>query len=203
MTAFGRTPMQAQSDSAGKEATSTPEMPTSTTQSVTVTGQAEAVTSASGAILGVVNPGRTASVPLTTRNYSNLLGLSGGAEGTILIESPSGTRFWRAGKGGSIELSSDAGKTWHRQPSPVQEDWLAGAAVSDKVCWLVGRNGAIAQTTNGKRWKRISSPQQAAASGKLPDWINVMASDARTATITAADQRHFLTQDGGKTWRAQ
>jgi hypothetical protein len=203
MTAFGGASVQAQSDSAQKAVTSAPEMPKSTGQSITATAQAEVVTAANGTFSSVVNQGGTANVPLTTRNYTNLLGLAGGTEGTILIESPSGMSFWRAGIGGGIEKSTDAGKTWRKQTSPVQEDWLAGAAASDTVCWLVGRNGAIAKTTNGKRWKRISSPQQAAASGKLPNWVNVMAIDARTATIMAADQSHFLTQDGGKTWRAQ
>ncbi len=66
-----------------------------------------------------------------------------------LLKAPSGSTLWRAGKGGIIERSTDAGKTWVSQASPSQQDWLAGVAVSDTVCWLVGRNGAIARTLDG------------------------------------------------------
>jgi hypothetical protein len=121
-----------------------------------------------------------------------------------LLKAPSGSALWRAGKGGVIERSTDAGKTWVSQMSPVREDWLAGAAVSDAVCWLVGRNGAIARTANGEHWERIAPPAQAVGTdGKLPDWTAITARDGQSATITASDGRHFATPDGGKTWQAQ
>jgi hypothetical protein len=126
------------------------------------------------------------------RNYSSLL------------KAPSGSTLWRAGKGGIIERSTDNGKTWVSQMSPSQEDWLAGAAVSDTVCWLVGRNGAIARSMDGEHWDRVAPPMQAAGTaGKLPEWAGITARDAQSATITASDGRHFATQDGGKTWLAQ
>jgi len=120
------------------------------------------------------------------------------------VKTPSGEILWRAGKGGNIQRSADAGRTWILQTSPSQEDWLAGTAVSNKICWIVGRNGAIARTTDGEHWKKIAPPPTAAdASGKFPDWIGIMAAGARKATITASDQRHYATQDGGNTWKAQ
>jgi photosystem II stability/assembly factor-like uncharacterized protein len=120
------------------------------------------------------------------------------------LKTPSEEILWRAGKGGNIQRSADAGHTWILQTSPAQEDWLAGTAVSNKICWIVGRNGAIARTTDGERWIKIAPPPTAAdASGKLPDWIGIMAAGARKATITASDQRHYATQDGGNTWKAQ
>ena len=128
----------------------------------------------------------------STRNFSSLL------------KAPSGSSLWRAGKGGAIERSIDAGKTWASQTSPSQEDWLAGAAVSDAVCWLVGRNGAIARTTDGEHWEIVASPPQAAGvAGKLPEWAGITARDAQSVTITASDGRHFATQDGGRTWQIQ
>jgi hypothetical protein len=121
-----------------------------------------------------------------------------------MLKSPSGSTLWRAGNGGVIERSTDAGKTWVSQMSPSQEDWLAGAAVSDTVCWVAGRNGAIARTVDGARWERISPPAQAAgADAKLPDWAGITARDALAATITANDGRKFATADGGKTWQLQ
>ena len=88
--------------------------------------------------------------------------------------------------------------------SPSQEDWLAGAAVSDTVCWLVGRNGAIARTADGERWERVAPPSQAVGTdGKLTDWTAVKARDGLSATITASDGRRFATTDAGKTWQLQ
>jgi photosystem II stability/assembly factor-like uncharacterized protein len=105
---------------------------------------------------------------------------------------------------GHIERSTDAGRTWILQASPSQQEWIAGAAISDTVCWIVGRNGSIARTTDGEHWEKIAPPSlSAAASRQFTDWINVMASDAQTATITSSDQHRYATQDGGMTWRAQ
>ncbi len=121
-----------------------------------------------------------------------------------LLKAPSGSILWRAGKGGIIERSTDAGKTWLSQMSPSQEDWLAGAAVSDTVCWLAGRKGAMARTTDGEHWERIAPPSQAfGADAKLPDWTAITARDGRSATITASDGRHYATPDAGKTWQLQ
>jgi photosystem II stability/assembly factor-like uncharacterized protein len=123
---------------------------------------------------------------------------------SALLKAPSSSVLWRVGKSGSIERSTDAGKTWAAQTSPSQEDWLAGAAISERVCWLAGRHGAIARTVDGQHWERIASPPQAAgASGAMPDWTDITAGHSRTATITAADGRKFTTADGGGTWQSQ
>jgi hypothetical protein len=121
-----------------------------------------------------------------------------------LLKAPSGSTLWRAGNGGVIERSTDAGKTWVSQISPTQVDWLAGAAVSDTVCWVAGRNGAIARTMDGAHWERISPPAQAVGTdAKLPDWTGITARDALSASIAANDGRKFATADGGKTWQLQ
>jgi hypothetical protein len=180
-----------------------PEVPRSTSQSVTVTGAAPAVETTTSSLGELVNQQKVTDLPMNGRDYTDLALLKAKADNSILVKSPSGKILWNAGMGGRIERSTDSGKKWSVQTSPVHEDWLAGAALSDAVCWLVGRNGAIVQTTNGKSWKRIVSPTQAAVSGKLPDWIEVTASSAQAATITARDQRRFTTQDGGKTWQLQ
>jgi hypothetical protein len=120
-----------------------------------------------------------------------------------LLKAPSGTILWRAGKGGSIERSSDSGKTWVFQTSPSQEDWLAGAVISDTIAWMAGRHGALARTVDGTHWERVSPPAQAAVNATLPDWTAITARDGQNATITAGDGRKFITADGGMTWQAQ
>jgi photosystem II stability/assembly factor-like uncharacterized protein len=143
-------------------------------------------------------------LPLNGRNYQQLLKLDAAGEIAVQLKTSSGTVFWRAGKGGNIQRSTDSGLTWVLQRSPWRKDWLAGAAVSDTICWIVGRNGAIARTTDGVHWKKVAPPRVGVdSSGKLPDWISITAADAQAATITASDQRRYSTQDGGKTWKAQ
>lgn len=125
------------------------------------------------------------------------------APASITATSPYGSTIWRGGTGGRIEYSADAGESWTAQASPGHEDWLAGSAISDTACWLAGRNGAVARTTDGEHWVLVTPPMQAAAAGgKMPDWIAITARGPQTATVTAADGRRFVTSDGGASWRA-
>ena len=152
----------------------------------------------------MVTPEASPQVSVDARNDQNLRGFKASAQIPALMKAPSGSTFWRAGKDGSIERSTDAGRTWTAQARPSREDWLAGAVISDRIGWLVGRNGAIAKTTDGEHWERVMPPPQVADSAaKSPDWTGITARDAQIATITARDGRRFATQDGGKTWQAQ
>lgn len=185
-------------------APSTRETPGSTNQSVVVTEAAPQVETTSGALSDSTRPNSPRDLPLNGRNVQALTASRATRQFTILLKSTSGATLWRAGQGGAIERSTDAATTWAAQESPAKEDWLAGAAVSDTVCWLVGRNGAIGRTADGLRWETIAPPPLAAnPAGKFPDWVGVAAQSAGAATVTASDQRRYATQDGGKTWQAQ
>jgi hypothetical protein len=197
-------PPQAQ---AKAQATSQPpsdkETPRSTNQTVVVTEAVPLVDTTNSTLGGTVSNNTVRDLPMNGRDYQSLLKLGAKGELPVLMKTPSGTILWRAGMGGRIERSIDAGRTWISQKSPLQEEWIAGAAASDTMCWIVGRKGAIARTTDGGHWKKIAPPRLAVdSSGKYPDWIGVTAANAQTATITASDQRRYVTQDGGKTWRA-
>jgi len=138
------------------------------------------------------------------RSIQGFAALKAAAPTLIQATAPYGSTVWRFGKGGRIERSADAGETWVSQTSPIQEDWLAGVAVSDTVCWAAGSNSAIARTIDGEHWERVVPPAMAAgADAKLPDWTAITARDAQSATITARDGRKFATADGGKTWQPQ
>ena len=192
---------RAQSNAA---ASTSSEVPPSANQTVTVTEAAPQAETANGTLGASIQKERSADLPSKGRNYAALNTIRQARGYSALLKAPSGSALWRAGKAGVIERSTDAGKTWVSQLSPAQEDWLAGAAVSDAVCWLVGRNGAIARTTDGDHWERIAPPAQAVGTdGKLPDWTAIIARDGQSATITASDGRHFATPDGGKTWQLQ
>jgi hypothetical protein len=202
---------EAQSSAAGQAVRAALAAPASTAQSVTVTGEAPAV-AAADAIGGSaparnkqapVRQGASADQPLNGRSFQALSRLGAVRADAAQIKSPSGKVMWRLG-GGNIERSTDGGKAWISQSSPLVDEWLAGAAASDTVCWIVGRSGAIARTTDAGHWEKIAPPPVSAdASGKFPDWVNVTATDAKTATITADDQRRFTTHDGGKAWQSK
>jgi len=139
---------------------------------------------------------------MNTAPLAPLSGMSGTF--SLPLKSPASGTLWRMGNEGRIERSDDGGQTWKPQANALPGDWRAGAVVSDKVWWLVGANGAIARTIDGEHWERIVPPPQAAdASGKQPDWLDIVASDSQTATIFAGNQQRYATHDGGKTWQKQ
>lgn len=181
-----------------------PEVPRSSSQSVTVAGSAPQVETTNGTLSGTLPQEPSANLPINGRDYQALATLRADRKYSALLKAPAGSTLWRAGKAGTIEHSANGGGVWVAQKSPSQEDWLAGAAVSDTVCWLVGRHGAIAKTGDGEHWERVAPPAQPAATGgPLADWMSVTARDAQTATIVAGDGRKFATSDGGKTWRLE
>ncbi len=167
-------------------------------QAATIQGKAAA--KAGGAVGQTISP----DVRPSARNEQALAVFRPIQEYSSMLKVPFGSTLWRAGKGGIIERSTDAGKTWVSQVSPSQEDWLAGVGVSGTVCWLVGRNGSIARTVDGVLWERVAPPAQVAGTdARLPDWIGITTRDAQSATITASDGRKFATADGGETWNLQ
>jgi hypothetical protein len=109
------------------------------------------------------------------------------------IVSPDSAVRWRAGARGFVQLSQNGGTTWQSLNSGVTVDLIAGSSPSPSVCWLVGRAGTVLITTDGRNWRQVTIPETA-------DLTSVRATDARRATVTAADGRSFTTADGGLTW---
>jgi hypothetical protein len=114
----------------------------------------------------------------------------------VVIASPHPQVLWRLRLGTVVERSRDAGKTWKEQAVPAGLALLAGAAPSERVCWLVGRAGAVLRTTDAKSWKKLAPPVEA-------DLLRVEARDAESAKVFAVDGTSFVTEDGGKTWHPQ
>jgi hypothetical protein len=158
-----------------------------------------ATPSSNGGVVGGVEPlnGRveTLTVTRSVRAKSQVAGF---------VAANSDSQIgWSFGGGGRIARSSDGGRTWVQQKSPVQTELLAGSAPSETVCWLVGRGGAIVRTTDGVKWELVASPEQAEQDGRAPDWTFVEARDALYAVIRTENGRRFFTSDGGKTWQPQ
>jgi hypothetical protein len=118
------------------------------------------------------------------------------AAAVLVVMSPDPSVRWRILNGRTLQRSSDGGLSWQAEKVEIIRPITAGAAPSASVCWLVGQNGLVMLTTDGRTWQQVAFPQFTA----LKD---VRATDARTATITAADGRVFVTEDGGKTWSSK
>jgi hypothetical protein len=167
-------------------------------------GEAPAAATQSETKAAPVAPAPSPQLAARARSIQGFAAFKPAEPAFIQATAPYGSTVWRFGKGGRIERSGDSGETWVAQTSPIREDWIAGVAVSDTVCWTAGKNGSIARTTDGERWERVAPPAMSAgADSKLPDWTGITARDAQSATITASDARKFSTADGGKTWQPQ
>jgi hypothetical protein len=118
------------------------------------------------------------------------------------IASPDANYRWRILPAGSIERSTDGGRTWAIvDPPPIAGAsalptiLTAGASPARDVCWIVGLNGIVLLTTDGATWRRHPIPETV-------DLTGVRATDATHAVVTTASGRQFATTDGGLTWTA-
>jgi hypothetical protein len=112
------------------------------------------------------------------------------------IFAPDRQTLWIVGPAGTIQRSTNGGRSVVTQNSGVLADLLAGSAPTQTVCWVVGQAGTILLTTDAEHWARVGAPGD-------QDWIGVRAIDASSAVIWDED-RHatFSTSDGGKTWKS-
>jgi len=97
-----------------------------------------------------------------------------------------------------VERSIDLGNTWQALTPITKNDEttsevVAGHSPSATVCWFVGQRGLVWLSADGRSWKRLTFPEMTNLSA-------VTATDAKTATVTTADGRHFHTTDAGNTW---
>jgi hypothetical protein len=108
-----------------------------------------------------------------------------------MIPTPNPKVVWRIGGGAGVERSEDGGASWQLAKASTQ--LTAGSAPSEKICWVVGRDGVIFLTANAKDWEPIPPPVPV-------DFVAITALDLSSATVTTADGRKFTTNDGGMHW---
>ena len=113
------------------------------------------------------------------------------------ILSPDPAVRWRI-LGSAVQHSANGGATWNAAPIGVAAELVAGAAPSATVCWLVGRDGVVLLTTDGRTWRRVPFPE-------MTDLSAVRATDAGAlvVSVSTADGRTFVTIDGGLTWMSR
>jgi hypothetical protein len=113
------------------------------------------------------------------------------------ILSPDPAVRWRI-LGSAVQHSANGGATWEAAPIGVAVELTAGAAPSAMVCWLVGRDGVVLVTTDGRTWRRVPFPE-------TTDLSSVRATDAGAlvVSVSTTDGRTFVTIDGGLTWMSR
>jgi hypothetical protein len=116
------------------------------------------------------------------------------AQPLVVVQARGGSTRWRITAPGSVQRSNDAGATWETQSTGGPTIISSGAAPSASVCWLVGKAGVVLLSADGRSWRRVPFPEPV-------DLASVVATDANTATVTAASGRRFTTTDGGKSWK--
>ena len=111
----------------------------------------------------------------------------------IEISTPVASTRWRLAAASGVQRTTNNGATWVDVPGVDVNPLRAGSAPTVNVCWIVGTNGRVYLTTDGLRFTRVTFPEAI-------DLVAVQATDARVATVTAADGRSFRTTDGGANW---
>jgi hypothetical protein len=109
------------------------------------------------------------------------------------IVSPNLSSQWRLLPNGAVQHSTDSGLTWEVQSTGVTVMLTTGASPAPSICWLVGREGIVLLSSDGRTWRRIAFPETA-------DLASIRATDDKSATVTTSDGRAFRTTDGGRTW---
>jgi photosystem II stability/assembly factor-like uncharacterized protein len=111
----------------------------------------------------------------------------------MVVVSPNPGSRWRVLPGGDVQRSADGGATWETQNTGISGTLSAGTSPSPSVCWLVGAGGLVLLSADGRSWRKVDFPEAV-------QLVAVRATDDRAATVTTADGREFVTDDGGRTW---
>ena len=73
---------------------------------------------------------------------------------------------------------------------------IGGTAPLSATCWLIGRGGVVLLSTDGLKFSRVNFQEPT-------ELKQIQATSARDASVTTADGRVFMTNDGGGTWRVK
>lgn len=108
------------------------------------------------------------------------------------VTSPDARSRWRI-RGASVQRSTDNGDTWTAQDTGTSVRLTAGSSPNPDICWIVGAQGTVLVSVDGRSWQHLKSPDPALL-------VSVRATSADAATVTTSDGRTFATTDRGQTW---
>jgi photosystem II stability/assembly factor-like uncharacterized protein len=119
---------------------------------------------------------------------------SGTGETLYSAAFPDPRHGWAVGSGGTVDSTSDGGKTWAAQVSGTSQILGGVAFVDDQRGWIVGPGGTILATDRaGALW----APQ---SSGTTNDLYGLTFIDAERGWVVGAHGTVLVTADAGGTW---
>ncbi|WP_280155419.1 YCF48-related protein [Piscinibacter sp. XHJ-5] len=99
------------------------------------------------------------------------------------------------GPRGHILRSSDRGKTWVQQPSPVSTDLLAVHFPSARQGWAVGHDGVVLHSVDGGvSWKRVLDGRTLGAA--MVAWYERKVAQGESGLSKALEEARKLAADG-------
>jgi Putative zinc-finger len=111
------------------------------------------------------------------------------------VTSPDPRSRWRI-SGTTVQRSTDNGETWTPQDTGTAVRLTAGSSPNPDICWVVGDQGTVLVSVDGRSWQRLKPPDPATL-------VAVRATSADAATVTTRDGRTFVTRDRGQNWGPQ
>src|SRR5262245_9749668 len=113
------------------------------------------------------------------------------------VRALSATDAWAVGNFGTIEHTTDGGKTWREVDSGTKLPLFAIDFGDPQHAWAVGKSAMVLRTEDGgKTWKEQKTPLSVEK-----HLFKVRAVDANTAWAVGDWGTMISTQDGGATWQ--
>jgi photosystem II stability/assembly factor-like uncharacterized protein len=104
---------------------------------------------------------------------------------------------WACGEAGLMMVTRNAGKTWQRQPLPINKLFFDVSALDESNAWTVGGGGVILRTVDGgKNWN-----EQITGVTKTLRGVHFI--DAKRGWAVGSGGTIITTTNGGSRWQPQ
>ena len=144
---------------------------------------------------------RTASVAAVMLSLALACGTSSFAaelrDNLYGVRALSPTEAWAVGNFGTIQHTTDAGKTWKAIESGTRQPLFGVDFADPEHAWAVGKSALVLRSADGgKTWKAQATPLS-----NEKHLFKVRAIDANTAWAVGDWGAMIVTNDGGATWQ--
>lgn len=104
---------------------------------------------------------------------------------------------WACGEAGLMLVTRNAGRTWQRQPLPINKLFFDVSALDESSAWTVGGGGVILRTVDGgKNWNEQTT-------GITKTLRGVHFIDAKRGWAVGSGGAIITTTNGGNRWQVQ
>jgi hypothetical protein len=111
----------------------------------------------------------------------------------VQVTSADNAAAYRVMEERTVERSTDGGRTWVTEPTPVVTGLRVGSAPSGDICWLAGAAGLVLRRSADGAWHLVPLPQPLAI-------VRITATSAIDAVVSTANGQRWQTSDGGGRW---